>query len=85
MLHQVFAEAQTLTTLDGRPLAVVTASGSLHDTVGWAAAQDVLAALSDDHLHTVVKSSHTGLLEDRAPADESVRAISWVIDDVRTR
>ncbi|RNM14054.1 alpha/beta fold hydrolase [Nocardioides pocheonensis] len=85
MLHQVFGQAQALTTLDGRPLAVVTASGSLDDTVGWAAAQDVLAALSDDHLHTVVQSSHTGLLEDRAPAAESVKAISWVVDAVRAR
>lgn len=85
MLHQVFGQAQALTTLDGRPLAVVTASGSLHDTVGWAAAQDVLAALSDDHLHTVVQSSHEGLLEDRAPAAEAVKTISWVVDAVRAR
>ena len=81
----MFGQAQALTTLDGRPLAVVTASGSLHDTVGWAAAQDVLAALSDDHLHTVVQSSHEGILEDRAPAAEAVKSISWVVDAVRAR
>jgi pimeloyl-ACP methyl ester carboxylesterase len=85
MLHQVFAQAQGLTTLDGRPLAVVTASGSLDDTVGWAAAQDALAALSDDHVHSVVESSHVGVLEDPAPAAEAVRAITWVVDDVRAR
>jgi pimeloyl-ACP methyl ester carboxylesterase len=85
VLHQVFAQAQALTTLDGRPLAVVTASGSLEDTVGWAAAQDVLVALSDDHLHSVVESSHVGILEDPAPATEAVRAVTWVVDDVRAR
>jgi pimeloyl-ACP methyl ester carboxylesterase len=84
-LHQVFAQAQALTTLHGRPLAVVTASGSLEDTVGWAAAQDALVALSDDHVHSVVESSHVGILEDREPAAQAVRAITWVVDDARTR
>lgn len=85
MLHQVFGQAQALTTLHDRPLAVVTASGSLKDTVGWAAAQDALLGLSDHHLHSVVTSSHIGILEDPAPAAQAVQAITWAVDEARTR
>ena len=45
MIPEVFEQAQALTTLNGRPLTVLTASETLH-TTGWAAAQDKLAALS---------------------------------------
>lgn len=84
MLHQVFSQAQALTTLDHRPLAVVTASASLADTAGWAAAQARLAALSDNHRQEVVKSTHLGLLEDQEPAARSARAITAVIEAVRS-
>jgi hypothetical protein len=84
MLHEVFAQARALTTLQSRPLAVLTASGSLADTKGWAVAQDALAELSDHQVHRVVDSSHQGLLLDAEPAAESVRAISDVVDDVRS-
>jgi pimeloyl-ACP methyl ester carboxylesterase len=83
MLHQVFGQAQALTTLEGRPLAVVTASATLADTVGWAAAQARLTALSDNHRHEVVESSHMGLLEDPGPAARSTRAITAVVEAVR--
>jgi pimeloyl-ACP methyl ester carboxylesterase len=83
MLHQVFSQAQALTTLDDRPLAVVTASSSVADTAGWAAAQARLAALSANHRHEVVKSSHMGLLEDQGPAARSISAITAVIEAVR--
>ena len=49
MIPEVFEQAQALTTLDGRPLVVLTASETL-DTSGWAAAQDKLAALSTNHV-----------------------------------
>jgi hypothetical protein len=62
---------------------VLTASASLADTKGWAAAQEALAALSVHRVHRVVGSSHAGLLLDAGPAAESVRAISGVVDDVR--
>ena len=85
MLHQVFGEAQALKTLEGRPLTVLTASASFEDTEGWPAAQDALAALSDNAVHRVVTSSHEGLLLDRGPAAESADAITDVVTTVRTR
>jgi hypothetical protein len=80
----VFSQAQALTTLDDRPVAVLTASESL-TTTGWAGAQDQLTRLSTNHVHRSVDSSHTGLLEDERPAAESVRAITEVSSAVRTR
>ena len=50
----VFAQAQALTTLGDRPLAVLTASENLTDP-GWADAQDQLAALSTNHVHRTVE------------------------------
>ena len=78
----VFAQAQALTTLGNRPLAVLTTSESLSGT-GWAGAQDELAALSTDRIHRTVDSTHAGLLEDKAPAAESVRAVNEVLSAVR--
>ena len=82
MLHRIFGQAQALTSLHGQPLVVLTASESLKDK-GWGGAQDALAALSANHLHEVVQSSHMGLLEDPTPAARSIRAISSVIEAVR--
>ena len=79
----VFAQAQALTTLDDRPLAVLTASENVTNP-GWTSAQDQLAALSSNHVHRTVESTHQGLLEDQDPAAESVRAITQVISSVRT-
>jgi pimeloyl-ACP methyl ester carboxylesterase len=83
MIPQVFEQAQTLTSLHGRPLEVLTASESL-DTTGWDAAQDQIAALSVNHVHRDVESTHAGLVEDEQGSTESVRAISDVIAAVRT-
>ncbi len=83
VVRDVFAQAQALTTLGDRPLAVLTASESLGGA-GWAAAQDRLAALSTDGVHRTVHSSHAGLVTDRAPAAESVRAVLEVVSAVRT-
>ena len=85
MLHQVFAQAQALKTLGGRPLAVVTASASFKDTAGWSAAQDALASLSEHPVQLVVESSHAGLLLESGPARQSSAAITEVVEDVRTR
>ena len=78
-----FAQAQALTTLNGRPLAVLTTTESL-EGAGWGAAQDRLAALSANHSHRTVHSTHAGVVEDQGPASESVRAITDVISSVRT-
>jgi pimeloyl-ACP methyl ester carboxylesterase len=83
VLPEVFKQAQALTTLGGRPLAVLTATESLN-TGGWAAAQDELAALSSNHTHRVVDSTHLGLLEDQPAATASISAINDVIAAIRT-
>ena len=80
---QVFAQAQALRTLGGRPLAVITASDSLNGA-GWDGAQDQLAALSTNRIHLVVHSTHAGLLEAPQPASASVHAITEVVTSVRT-
>jgi hypothetical protein len=83
MIPTVFRQAQALTSLHGRPLAVLTTSDSL-GTEGWRAAQDKLAALSDNHLHRTVESTHAGLITEEGPATESANAIAEVIASVRT-
>jgi pimeloyl-ACP methyl ester carboxylesterase len=83
VIPQVFSQAQALTTLADRPLAVLTASDNRGE-VGWVGAQDHLATLSTNRVHRTVESSHAGLLEDAAPAAESVRAITDVVTAVRT-
>ena len=83
MVPRVFEQAQALTTLGSRPLAVVSASGSLDDE-GWPAAQDHMAALSTDSLHTVAASSHAGVVDDPDGAAASVRAITAVVRAVIT-
>ena len=67
MIPTVFRQAQALTSLHGRPLAVLTTSDSL-GTDGWKAAQDKLAALSGNHVHRDVDSTHAGLITDERPA-----------------
>ena len=84
VLPEVFTQAQALTTLGDRPLAVLTASATSDGTDGWDGAQDRLATLSTNSVHRSVDSTHPGLLEDTGPAAESVRAINGVIDSVRT-
>jgi pimeloyl-ACP methyl ester carboxylesterase len=82
MLPEVFEQAQQLTGLGGRPLAVVTASENL-TTTGWSDAQDRLAGLSANRVHRVADSTHAGLLEDEHGSTESVRAIAQVVAAVR--
>ena len=84
VIPEVFAQAQALTTVKDRPLAVLTASATSTGTDGWVGAQDQLAALSPNSVHRTVDSSHPGLLEDVRPAAESVRAITEVVSSVRT-
>ena len=63
-LPDVFAQAQALTTLGPKPLAVVTARENADGTTGWAAAQDRMAALSTNSSHWVADTTHVGLLDD---------------------
>jgi hypothetical protein len=84
VLPKVFEQAQALTTLGDHPLAVLSATESMDKTGGWAAAQDKLVALSSNHTHRVVDSTHLGLLEDQHGAAASVNAINDVIAAIRT-
>ena len=74
--------AAKLTSLGDRPLAVVTAgTGS---AAGWAAEQDDLARLSSTTVHrTVPGSTHASLVEDKADAAQSSRAIRDIVKAVR--
>ena len=83
VIPEVFSQAQALTTLGNRPIAVLTASENV-GTDGWVGAQGQLAGLSPNSVHRTVDSTHTGLLEDVRPAAESVRAITEVVSSVRT-
>jgi len=84
VLLDVFAQAQALTTLDGKPLVVLTASENVDEMPGWAAAQDRLAGLSTNTSHRQATATHVGLLEDPHDAKTTVGAVDDVIDAVRT-
>src|SRR4051812_30750961 len=79
-----FRQAQALRTLDGKPLVVLTASGSIADTAGWSDAQDKLAILSTNVLHVVAETSHGGVLEEARGASESVKAIDAAVRSIQT-
>jgi pimeloyl-ACP methyl ester carboxylesterase len=82
-LPAVFTQAQTLTSLNGKPLIVVTAGRG--QQTGWSAAQDRLARLSTNSLHrTVAAADHTALLYNEAMSANSSQAIRDVVSAIRT-
>lgn len=83
MVPTLFEQAQALTSLDGRPLVVLTASESL-DGQGWQSAQDKLAQLSTNHLAHALQSSHAGMVADADVAGVSADAIVAAVLSVRT-
>jgi pimeloyl-ACP methyl ester carboxylesterase len=83
-MPSLFSQAQALTTLDNKPLAVVTASESLQMTPGWSAVQDRMAALSSISSHRVAESAHVGLLDEEGGAAISADAINDVVQAART-
>ena len=82
-LRTVFNQAKALRTLNGKPLAVLTATvGEMH---GWPEAQDRLAQLSTSSVHRAVPgATHAALLEDETFARMTSRAIVGVVDQVRS-
>ena len=60
----VFEQAQALTTLDAKPLVVVTATESMDKITGWSDLQDRLANLSTNSQHRIVDATHAGLVDD---------------------
>jgi pimeloyl-ACP methyl ester carboxylesterase len=81
--RDVFAQAQALTSLDGKPLVVITVTESLRDIAGWSDAQTDLAALSSNSEHRIVDATHGGMLDDPNTFRSSVSAIGDVVQSVR--
>ena len=79
----LFEQAQALTTLGDMPLVVLTASESVDETDGWAAAQDQIAELSTNASHREVDSSHQGMVDGDDASAESARAIEQVVLAIR--
>lgn len=79
-----FRQARELRSLGGKPLAVITARGSLRDTAGWAAAQDKMTELSPNVVHRVVEASHGGMLDSIIGAQAAATAINEVVGSLRT-
>jgi pimeloyl-ACP methyl ester carboxylesterase len=84
MYPTVFEQAKALTSLDSKPLVVVTATESIQKHDEWVDLQDRLAALSTNNDHRVADATHAGLVDDGASFDVSVRAIVDVVRSVRT-
>ena len=83
-LPTVFDQTKALTTLDGKPLFVLTAD--VGQQSGWSAAQRKLATLSMKSAHqTTQGATHQALLEDEHYAAVSSRAIAAVVHSVRSR
>jgi pimeloyl-ACP methyl ester carboxylesterase len=82
-LPTIFNEAKALHTLNGKPLAVVSASvGQMR---GWAAAQNKLAELSTNSTHrTVAGATHELLLEDETFAGFASAAITHIVKTARS-
>ncbi len=82
-LPTVFNQAKALRTLNGKPLAVLSAT--VGEMRGWATAQDKLAELSTDSTHRIVAgASHAALIEDKRFARATSRAIAEVVHRVRS-
>jgi pimeloyl-ACP methyl ester carboxylesterase len=82
-LRTVLTQVKSLTSLDGKPLFVLTAD--VGQQSGWFAAQDRLATLSTDTVHqTTHGATHAALIEERNYAADSARAIDAVVRSVRT-
>jgi pimeloyl-ACP methyl ester carboxylesterase len=85
MYPTVFEQAKALTSLDGKPLVVVTTTESIDQHKEWTDLQNRLASLSTNSQHRVADSTHQGLIEDAESYQASVEAILDVIQSVRTQ
>ena len=82
MLPKIFDQAKSLTSLDGKPLAVLTAG--VGQQRGWVAAQAKLAKLSENSIHRFARgATHSALLEDRRFATMTGRTIVGVVRAAR--
>ena len=76
-------QASALTSLNGKPLIVLTADEGINDDQ-WQSKQDRMAALSTNSLHRHVDATHDSLISDEADAAAASKAIHDVVASVRT-
>jgi pimeloyl-ACP methyl ester carboxylesterase len=76
-------QASALTSLNGKPLIVLTADQGINDNE-WQSKQDRMAALSTNSLHRHANATHDSLLDDEADAAVASQAIHDVVVAVRT-
>jgi pimeloyl-ACP methyl ester carboxylesterase len=82
-LPTVFDQAKALKCLDGKPLAVLTASVGMQS--GWLDAQKKLARLSRNSMQlTIAGATHPALLEDKGFASLTSRGITQVVQFARS-
>jgi hypothetical protein len=75
-------QASALTSLNGKPLIVLTADQRADDQ--WQPKQDHMATLSTNSLHRHANATHASLLDDEADAAVASQAIDDVVTAVRT-
>ena len=76
-------QASSLTSLDGKPLIVLTADEGINDDQ-WQAKQDHMATLSTNSLHRHADATHESLIDDQADSAAASQAIHDVVEAVRT-
>ena len=76
-------QASALTSLNGKPLIVLTADEGITDDQ-WQSKQDHMAALSTNSLHRHANATHASLITDEADAAAASQAIHDVVVAVRT-
>ena len=76
-------QASALTTLNDKPLIVVTADEGNNDDQ-WQSKQDRLATLSTNSSHRHASATHDSLMSDKADAAVASQAIRDVVTSVRT-
>jgi pimeloyl-ACP methyl ester carboxylesterase len=76
-------QASALTSLQGKPLIVVTADEENNDDQ-WQAKQNHMATLSTNSLHRHAQATHASLLADEADAAIANQAIRDLVDSVRS-
>jgi pimeloyl-ACP methyl ester carboxylesterase len=75
-------QASALTSLNGKPLIVLTADEGADDQ--WQSKQDHMATLSTNSLHQHANATHASLLDDEADAAAASQAIHDVVVAIRT-
>ncbi len=84
MYRVVLEQAKALTSLDGKPLVVITATELIRKDKEWIDLQNRLAALSTNSQHRVAEATHAGLVDDKVTYQPSVAAIIDVVQALRT-